>query len=90
MKLEKKIGCNLYVTSGDRTPEHNKKVGGAKGSYHLKKGKALDIRKNKSCKLSYKEIAVEAKEYFNGIIWYDHHLHLDLRTTKKVFYKGSY
>ena len=63
-QLEKKINCKLYVTSADRTPEHNRRVGGAKKSYHLKKGMALDLQKDSSCKLSYKEIALEAKEFF--------------------------
>ena len=33
----------IIINSGYRTPEHNAKVGGAKGSYHVK-GMAADIR----------------------------------------------
>lgn len=36
------IGKPIRITSGYRTPEHNKKVGGEPNSYHLK-GMAADI-----------------------------------------------
>lgn len=40
--LRKKIEKPIIITSGYRTPEHNKKVGGAKYSYHMR-GCAVDI-----------------------------------------------
>lgn len=88
-QLEKKIKCTLTITSGDRTPEHNHRVGGSKGSYHLKKGMAIDIVKDKSCKLTYKEIGIAAREFFNGVGTYSRHVHVDLRK-KKTYFKGSY
>lgn len=36
------LGKAIIINSGSRTPEHNKEVGGAKGSLHLK-GMAADI-----------------------------------------------
>lgn len=42
-ELRDKLGVPIIVTSAYRSPEHNKKVGGAKGSYHMK-GVAFDIR----------------------------------------------
>ena len=42
-KLRAKIGAKIYITSGCRCINHNKKVGGKKGSYHLV-GKAVDIK----------------------------------------------
>ena len=42
-ELRDKLGVPLLVTSAYRSPEHNKKVGGAKESYHMK-GVAFDIR----------------------------------------------
>ena len=41
-KLRDKIGRPIFISSGYRTPEHNKKIKGAKKSYHLK-GMAADI-----------------------------------------------
>jgi uncharacterized protein YcbK (DUF882 family) len=38
----KALGMNLVVKSGYRSPEHNKKVGGTRGSTHMS-GKAVDI-----------------------------------------------
>jgi len=41
-RLRNSTGLPIIITSGYRTPEHNKKVGGAKDSYHLK-GMAVDF-----------------------------------------------
>jgi len=43
--LRDKLGSPLIITSGYRTPEHNRKSGGAKDSYHLR-GLAADVRSN--------------------------------------------
>lgn len=88
-KLEEKISCKLTISSADRTSEHNKRVGGAKNSYHLQNGMALDLQKDKDCKLSYYEIGLAAKDFFNGVIYYSKHIHVDLRKDK-LFKKGSY
>ena len=56
--LRKKIGKPVIVNSGYRTPEHNKKVGGAKYSYHMR-GMAADIRVNG---MSPKELGKAVKE----------------------------
>ena len=41
--LRHKLGKPVIITSGYRTPEWNKKCGGAKYSYHMR-GMAADIR----------------------------------------------
>ena len=87
--LEQDINCKLTITSGDRSEEKNKEVGGSSNSYHLKPGMAIDVVKDKDCKLTYKEIGSRAKPYFKGIIWYKKHIHLDLRK-KPVFFEGRY
>jgi len=41
-QIARRFGRPLTITSGYRSPSHNSKVGGAKGSQHMK-GKAVDI-----------------------------------------------
>lgn len=80
--LRTKIGKPVIVTSGYRTPEHNKKVNGAKYSYHMR-GMAADIRVNG---ISPKELAKKLNEIVPdecGIIVYDNWVHFDVRTGKK-------
>ncbi|WP_334061725.1 YcbK family protein [Limimaricola cinnabarinus] len=42
-RLRTRLGKPMIVTSAYRDPEHNRRVGGAKSSYHMK-GMAFDIR----------------------------------------------
>jgi uncharacterized protein YcbK (DUF882 family) len=72
----------IKITSGYRTVQHNKKVGGSKHSQHVI-GKAADIKING---VSSQEIAQKAKELMqNGIIpkggigIYKSFVHIDTR-----------
>lgn len=80
--LRHKLGKPVIITSGYRTPEWNKKCGGAKYSYHMC-GMAADIRVNG---MSAKEIAKKLDEIVPdkcGIIVYESWVHFDVRTEKK-------
>lgn len=70
----------LNITSGYRCPEHNKEVGGARASYHMK-GMAADVYING---VSPKEIAqyAESTGLFKGIGRYSNFVHLDTRPNK--------
>jgi len=70
----------IIITSGWRTPEHNKKVGGAKNSQHLY-GKAADI---KMVGVPTKDLLIVAKKMklFKGIGYSPHFLHVDTRDKK--------
>jgi uncharacterized protein YcbK (DUF882 family) len=79
--LRNKIGKPVIITSGYRTPEWNKRCGGAKYSYHIR-GMAADIRVNG---MSAKEIANELNAIVPnecGIIVYKSWVHFDVRTSK--------
>ena len=72
----------VIITSGYRTPEWNKKCGGAKYSYHMR-GMAADIRVDG---MSPKEVAKKLDEIVPdgcGIIVYKTWVHFDVRTGKK-------
>ena len=76
--MQEVTGCTLLITSGNRTPEYNKKIGGAKFSYHLKKNSARDIiPKDKNC-ISIKALGKIACEYTSTIV-YKRHIHIDNR-----------
>ncbi len=82
-KLRDLIGKPIIITSGYRTPEYNKKVGGVKNSYHLH-GKAVDIKVNG---ISPRELSKYAEKVgFNGIGIYENFIHLDIRPVKTIWY----
>lgn len=79
--LRNKIGKPVIVTSGYRTPEWNKKAGGAKYSYHMR-GMAADI---KVYGMTPKEVANELNNIVPdecGIIVYNSWVHFDVRHRK--------
>ena len=79
--LRKKIGKPVIITSGYRTPTRNKKVGGAKYSYHMR-GMAADIRVNG---MTPKQVANELNKIVPdecGIIVYENWVHFDVRASK--------
>lgn len=79
--LRTKIGRPVIINSGYRTPEHNKRVGGAKYSYHMR-GMAADIKVEG---MKAKELAKKLDEIVPnecGIIVYNNWVHFDVRHSK--------
>lgn len=84
--LRDKLNNPINITSGFRTPECNKRVGGSSNSYHMK-GMAADIH---SPGFTSTEIAKAAEEIgFTGIGTYSNFVHVDVRPNKYHF-KGGY
>ncbi len=75
-ELRVTLGKPLIVTSAYRSPEHNRKVGGAKGSKHLE-GSAFDISMANHNPASF--IAAARKAGFKGIGTYprSNFVHID-------------
>jgi uncharacterized protein YcbK (DUF882 family) len=83
--LRDAVGKSISITSGYRSPQHNKKIGGAKDSQHVK-GMAADI---KVTGMTPKEVALiieglieSGKMKQGGIGIYTSWVHYDIRGTK--------
>ena len=75
-RVRTRIGKPMLITSAYRSPEHNKAVGGAKNSYHMK-GVAFDIQMANHDPAEFEKIARE--EGFKGFGYYPNSgfLHID-------------
>lgn len=76
----------IEVLSAYRTPEHNRKIGGARFSQHLE-GRALDLKPPKGIALQefYDVIKVLADvTNIRGIGKYKTFIHIDTRPTEKL------
>ena len=94
-KIRDHFGVAVTINSAYRTESYNKKVGGAKSSYHMK-GQAFDIVVKGHTPL---EVARFAQSIgITGIIQYNNFVHVDSRQTKywarndngKVYKKDSF
>lgn len=78
-KIRDHFGAAVTINSAYRTTAHNKKVGGATNSYHLK-GQAFDIVVSGHTPA---EVAKYAQTLgIKGIIQYNSFVHVDSRTSK--------
>lgn len=78
--LRTKVNKPIIVNSGYRTPEHNKKIGGSKDSFHMK-GMAVDISIPKGWTVD--SLAELGKQIgFTGIGRYNNFVHFDVRPIK--------
>ena len=58
-KLRDLVGAELFITSGYRTPEHNREVNGSEHSFHMK-GQAMDCWTPSATSLELALAAVQA------------------------------
>lgn len=78
-ELRDMIGCPLIITSGYRTPTHNKKVGGAADSRHMY-GVAADIYPQDKSKLDKLYYLADERLNPGGVGKYGTFVHVDVRT----------
>ena len=82
-EIRAEFGAPICVNSGYRSPEHNKAVGGAPNSYHVK-GQAADIRPRRhrdKGRFNYElgRLKVIAnKKALGGVGFYPTFVHVDL------------
>lgn len=85
-KIRTHFGNPIIINSGYRCSAHNKSVGGAKNSYHVK-GQAADIVVKD---IAPSEVAKYAESIgILGIGLYDNFVHIDTRTTKSFWYSHA-
>lgn len=72
------LGKPIKITSGYRTPEHNRAIGGSTGSYHLT-GQAADIQVPG---MTPKQVADFLAGWSGGLGLYTAHVHVDARMTR--------
>lgn len=76
--IRKILKAPVVINSGYRTPEWNRKVGGAKCSYHMK-GMAADITVKGHSTNEVAEIASRILGNHGGVIRYTNFVHIDVR-----------
>lgn len=78
-KIRTHFCASVTINSAYRTPDYNRKIGGASASYHMK-GRAFDIVVRGRTPL---EVAKYAQELgINGIIQYNTFVHVDSRNNR--------
>lgn len=86
--IREKIDLPIHVNSGYRSTTHNKKIGGAKNSYHVI-GLAADLSARDISPNALKEIIVglmdSGKITAGGVKAYDTFVHYDIRGKKTLF-----
>jgi len=79
------LNAPITVTSGYRSPEHNKRIGGAKNSFHVK-GMAADVKVKGHSPAevieAIKELIEKGDMSEGGIGKYSSWTHYDIRGTK--------
>lgn len=84
-------GHPIMITSGFRTPEQNKSIGGVKDSAHVK-GMAVDIRCPDQIFLKEKLLWALGAAGFFRVGSYNEHIHADIDTLEKpapAFWTGE-
>lgn len=76
--LREKIGEEIYINSGFRTPNHNKAVGGALLSYH-QYGMAADVRAKTKTPEELYNLLDEMLAGWGGLELHDTFVHVDVR-----------
>lgn len=90
--LRKELKAKIFVNSGYRSPEHNKRIGGVDNSQHLL-GNAADIKVNgyspRAVYMAIERLIAKGKMKQGGLGLYNGFVHYDIRGTK-ARWRGKY
>lgn len=91
--VRRHFGAPLRVTSGYRTPEHNKRVAGAKASQHMA-GRALDISPLRGGRQALDDLVAAARRaaaegLVRGLAVYSGFVHIDTRQGQFRSWRGG-
>lgn len=89
--LREHIGKPIIVTSGYRSPEHNRAVGGVAKSDH-QTGNSADIRVNTYTSEQLGLFALKTLDQWDQIIWYgkSRHVHISMNGRLRMqYFKGD-
>ena len=85
--LRAMAGCPLIVTSGYRCTAHNRAIGGARDSQHIK-GTAADVKATSKTPLELFVLAAQIPD-IKGLGLYRSWVHIDVRNTpKRAIWQG--
>jgi len=89
--IRDRCGFPLVISSGYRTPQYNRSIGGARYSQHVQ-GLALDLHPGKGGRLeTLQNVVQDAK--INGLVtgvgFYSDFVHIDRRASKGATWYGS-
>ncbi len=83
-----RVGKPLRILSAYRTPEHNRRVGGARYSQHVE-GQALDLKPPQGWTVAKLADVVREEPTVVGLGVYPTFVHVDCRPGRRVVWRGG-
>lgn len=88
--IREHVEAPVIVTSGYRSPEHNRAIGGVPRSAH-QTGSAADFRVTGYTSAHLACVAENVLDEYDQIIWYkkSRHVHLSMNGRRRQFFRGD-
>lgn len=86
--IRERVGKPLRILSAYRTPEHNRRVGGARHSQHVE-GRALDLKPPQGWTVARLAETCAVVSAVTGLGVYPTFVHVDCRPGRRVVWRGG-